>query len=129
MKKTYVIIGLLILFYSLALITQRHFYPIMAFNMFAELRLETEGVMYIPYAINDKKDLLIFDKFNPWPIRRADIHNTLDYWVRNDLTKIHLAALGPFLLSLSQRQNPDRNFKCYGIMQIRWPLDASLDRR
>lgn len=126
-KKTTFIIGLLILLYGLALITQRHFYPIVAFNMFAEIHPEPDGVIYTPYVVIKSGELLVHEKFNPWPIRRTDIHKTIENWIQQKNAETQLAALSPVLLNLMQQyhthsKSPEHQYKCYGILQLRWPL-------
>lgn len=132
--KTSVIIGLLILFHLVSLIAQRHFYPVAAYNMFAQIHPEQDAILYVPYGITQAGELLIRDSFNSWPIRHADIHNTVEYWVKNDTASTLLPDLGPYLLDLLRRWHSNSNrhehqLKCYGIMQLRWPVAVSPELR
>lgn len=132
--KTKLIIGLLIALYSFALITQRHFYPIVAFNMFNQKHNESDGVVYVPYVITKNGDFLINENFDSWPMRRADLHQTVETWISQNTADAHLSQLTPFMLNLMQQYysystSPKHRYMCYGVMRLRWPLSVPPAQR
>ncbi len=127
--KTRIIILLLILLYSLPYFTHKQLYPFVAFNMFADTHTELIGISYTPYVVNEDRKILVNEDFNPWPIRRADIYNSVEAWVKKGVAQDQLASAAPHLLELSRQRHPKSIFKCYGIMRIEWPLTAPLTQR
>ena len=127
--KSRTIIVLLILLYALPYIARRQYYPFVTFDMFASIHAETIATLYAPYVIDVNGKILVNETFNPWPIRHADIHNSIEAWIKKDIAQELLASAGPHLLELSRRQHPKSTFKCYGIMRFQWPVSAPLEKR
>lgn len=125
--KPRTIIFLLILLYSLPYFVRMQLYPFVAFDMFSDVHTETVGTSYAPYVIDENKKILVNEEFNPWPIRRADIHNSVEAWVKKDIALERLASAAPRFMELTRKRTPA--LKCYGIMRFQWPLTAPLEQR
>ncbi len=128
-RKPIFILILLILLYGWSLVTQRHFYPIVAFNMFAETHSEPEGIIYTPYAISKSGEMLLNEKFNPWPIRRTDLHKTIERWAEQNTLESNLSELNPRLFKLIQElhghsHSREEQYKCFGILRLEWLLST-----
>lgn len=95
--------------------------------MFSKPRTEEIGVLYKAFAIDENKMPIRAISFSIWPVRKGDLHNSVERWAEEETLNEKAAVLNPAMLNLLREQYP--TIKCFGIEQLTWPLSEPPSSR
>ncbi len=122
---------LILMAHALPLLFGADFYPFHAYNMYTFIHKNRTAYFYYPYLV-DKNNNRLFtwcDNFNLSPVRFVDFYNQVRNWKLADQIPQQGYALSQVMLPRMQQKYPDRNIKCFGLVEVAWNIDTPKESR